>query len=219
LIRSGHIARRYGRKAGLLRHFWALTQYHLGLLRRFRRVDWRRAGRLVFVCQGNICRSAYAEAVARRAGLDTASFGLAAADGSPAHPDMVRLAGAAGLDLAGHRARGPSVLTLSPADVLLGLEVRHARALAELARSSGAQLSLLGLWGGRPRPHIEDPYGLSEVYLRTCMGLIDDAVQHIAGLCRPAGPGGRDPRQAGPAPGPGCGGALAGRDRRHPLSG
>jgi protein-tyrosine phosphatase len=45
---------------------------------------------------------------------------------------------------------------------------------------SGVQISLLGLWCDPPRPHIEDPYGLSEEYFSTCFGFIDEALNRIA---------------------------------------
>ena len=37
--------------------------------------DPAKVRRLVFVCHGNICRSAYADVLARRAGMNVASFG------------------------------------------------------------------------------------------------------------------------------------------------
>jgi protein-tyrosine phosphatase len=43
--------------------------------------DPARVRRLVFVCHGNICRSAYAHVLARRAGARVASFGLSTATG------------------------------------------------------------------------------------------------------------------------------------------
>jgi hypothetical protein len=41
------------------------------------------------------------------------------------------------------------------------------------------QITLLGLWHSRPRPHIEDPYGLGEDYFETCFDIIDDAIQQV----------------------------------------
>jgi protein-tyrosine phosphatase len=178
------VARRYGRKQGLLRHGWFLVQDRLGLFRGLRAIDWGRAERLVFVCQGNVCRSPYAEARARALGVHAASFGLRARHGHPAHDLVARLAAGRGLDLAGHRAVAAAEVLLTAQDVLIGLEPWHARCLTALAREPGAQVSLLGLWGTAPRPHIEDPFGLGEDYFRTCLQVIDDAVGNIVRIAR-----------------------------------
>jgi protein-tyrosine phosphatase len=179
----GPIARQYGRKAGLARHWWFLWRYRLGLLPGFRAVDWSRVHRLVFVCQGNICRSPYAEASARAAGLCTSSFGLRATPGDQANPTLRRLAQ---YDLSEHRARDRSAVAITGQDLLLGMEPWHGWAL----RGSGAQVTLLGLWGTHLRPHLEDPFGLSDDYFRTCMRVIDDAVRHLARIIREnRGPG------------------------------
>ena len=57
---------------------------------------------------------------------------------------------------------------------------------------AGVPVTLLGLWAGHRRPHIEDPYGLSPAYHRTCIGLIDEAVAAVVGRLgghMAAGPG------------------------------
>jgi protein-tyrosine phosphatase len=176
-----YIAKQYGRKSGLLRHWWSLWRDRFGLLRSFRTVEWRRVERLVFVCQGNICRSPYAEARARASGLSNASsFGLNATPGLPAHSTMLRLSP---LELSQHRTRARSGLILTSQDLLIGMEPWHGQAL-RLLETGGAQVTLLGLWGAYRRPHIEDPFGLSDDYFRTCMSIIDDAVRQLAGFIK-----------------------------------
>ena len=59
---SDWICRNYGRKQGLLRSLYHSLMDRTGQYTRLGIVDWGRVERLVFVCQGNICRSAYAEA-------------------------------------------------------------------------------------------------------------------------------------------------------------
>src|SRR4051812_36705278 len=73
---SEEIQARYGRRAGWVRHHLARTLDRFGAFFPLRRIPWTEVERLVFVCQGNICRSAYADALARRAGLRSVSFGL-----------------------------------------------------------------------------------------------------------------------------------------------
>jgi protein-tyrosine phosphatase len=177
----GNIAQHSGRKMGLVRHWWFLGRYRLGLLPGFQPVDWRRVERLVFVCRGNICRSPYAEARARQAGLSASSFGLESGPPGPAEETIVRLAAAAGIDLSSHRSRSIADLDVGNRDLLLGMEPWHGWALRRLAAGPGAQVTLLGLWATPPRPHLEDPYGLSETYFATCMQIINDALEGIAG--------------------------------------
>ena len=43
-------------------------------------------------------------------------------------------------------------------------------------------MTLLGLWCGEPRPHIEDPYGLGDDYFDTCFALIDAATARLVSL-------------------------------------
>lgn len=173
------VERRYGRKQGLLRHGAARLAGLLGAWRPFANVELARVQRLVFVCQGNICRSAYAQARAEQLGLPSASFGLGAHSGVEADPHARAAALRRGTDLAAHRARTRADLQLTPADLVLAMEPAQLLKLRELV-PIGAQLSLLGLWSAEPRPHLEDPFGLSDAYFETCFGCIDDALQALA---------------------------------------
>jgi len=56
-----------------------------------------------FVCSGNICRSPYAEAAARRCGLTAISCGIATEKGLPADGTAITEAAQRGLDLTSHR--------------------------------------------------------------------------------------------------------------------
>lgn len=136
--------------------------------------DPARARRLVFVCHGNICRSAYAEAAARRLGAATASFGLSATAGAPAHPPVIAAAAARGIDLAVHRATPLGDFVPAPGDLFLVMEVRQLARLRRDQRFRDAAMDLLGRHAGTP--HIHDPYELSDAYLETCLNRIDRAV-------------------------------------------
>ena len=170
------IARAFGSPRGAVR---LALSYPQSLA--VRRVDLRLARRLVFVCHGNICRSAYAEAIAHQAGVNAASFGLSTTSGQPAHPPVVNAARGRGLDLAGHRATAAADYVWQEGDVLLAMEVRH---LGQIARSSAhnsalstAPRTLLGLWARVP--HIHDPYLLPDAYLETCLDRIDRAMARL----------------------------------------
>lgn len=189
---SNAIADRYGGKRGLLRHLAARLQQGSRGFRALQSVNWARADRLVFVCKGNICRSPYAEARARALGLPAASFGLEAAPGKPANPDAIATAAARGLDLTGHRTVPLPAFSVHPGDVLVGMEPWHAERLKQLEGPQPLSVTLLGLWTRSPRPHLQDPYGLSRAYFDTCFRIIDACIETLAEKYRDAGHGRRD---------------------------
>lgn len=163
---------------GFVRHRLHLTLYRMGCLRSFEAVDWNRVRRLVFVCKGNICRSPYAEAKARAVGMSASSFGLQATVGGMPNAAATEIARHRGVDLSEHRARRSEQFPLIPGDLLMAMEPWHARALKHRL-CTDIQLTLVGLWCHPPRPHIEDPYGLSESYFESCFSVIDDAIARI----------------------------------------
>lgn len=136
--------------------------------------------RMVFVCHGNICRSAFADVAARRAGLRVASFGLSTDAGKPAHPPAVAVAADLGFDLSVHRATRGSDFIPEPGDLLLAMETRQLRRLAREVRFDGVPRTLLGLYASPIVPHLHDPYGLGAPYMLTCLKRIEQAVGHLA---------------------------------------
>ena len=170
----------HGRTLGWAHHIGFSWLLSLGALRYFARVNWSDAHRLVFVCSGNICRSPYAEARARASGLRATSFGLTATSGSPANSMAITIAAERGVDLEPHRARTATDVVLSPHDVIVAMEPGQAWRLRRSTTIPGAQLTLLGLWADTPRPYLQDPYGMSSAYFRTCFALIDTAVRMMS---------------------------------------
>ena len=78
--------------------------YLFGKYGQFARIKWGQVKRLVFVCKGNICRSAYGEA-GGEAGVPAVSCGLQANSGSPADPIALVVSSQRALDLSLHRSR------------------------------------------------------------------------------------------------------------------
>jgi protein-tyrosine phosphatase len=135
----------------------------------------------VFICDGNICRSAYAAARAKKMGLPAVSGGLRATQDGPADPKAIKMAALRGIELASHRTRPAAAIGGLAGDLYLCMEPRQARSIAKLInRGPVGQVSLLGLWSHECRPFLQDPYGLREGYWHTCFDLIDSAVRRIA---------------------------------------
>lgn len=171
--------RRYGTFRGFIRLALGQCELACGRLNPWIRPDLGRVQRLVLVCLGNINRSAYGHALAERLGLPAASFGLSTSTGQPATAQAISTARILGLDLLAHRATDLSDFEILPGDLLLVMEIRHARILAPKVAGTGAQIALLGYWARPQRVHIHDPHTLDAEYFATCFGVIGNALQRL----------------------------------------
>lgn len=167
------IQQRFGSRRGLIRYLQAQVFWRLGGYRRFSRVP-EPVMRLVFVCTGNVCRSAYAERMARRQGLTSASFGLATDDGLPANKRMQHVGQEFGVDLGEHRTTSAESYRYRPGDFLLAMEPAQCEALVR--RFGDVPIALLGLWANNPRAYLHDPYSACDAYMHFCARLIESAV-------------------------------------------
>lgn len=134
--------------------------------------------RLVFVCQGNICRSAFAHVAAEATGLRAISIGLSTHTGRPAHGPAIAAAADLGFDLSLHRATAIADYRPAPGDLLLAMEVRQLHALAAVPQTAAVPKMLLGryVW---PFLHLHDPYELDDAYMRHCLRRIERAVRRL----------------------------------------
>ena len=137
--------------------------------------------RVVFVCTGNICRSPYAEYLARNLSdspdLEFASAGTIARPGSPASTTGVAAAAELGLDLTPHGATRLTAEVVVEADVIYAMEEEHLAPILQL--DPGARVELL-----RPDGEdIPDPYGADHATYLEIYRLIEHALsQRLAEL-------------------------------------
>lgn len=169
----------FGTYRGWVRLLLARGEQISGRLAGFQSVDWPAVERLVFVCRGNVCRSAYAAAIAAKQGFASASFGVSASTGATASPAAIRAAGRRGIDIEGHRACDMRDFEFRSGDLLATMEIRQGRQLLDRARPGSVQVTLLGNWSRPRRPHIHDPHRLSDEYLEHCFDIIDSAVERM----------------------------------------
>jgi protein-tyrosine phosphatase len=181
----GVIDSNHGTARGLVRSMLAQLEFVSGRLEPHTRPASARIDRLVFVCLGNINRSAFAEQVARALGANTCSIGLSTTTGAPAFHKAVETAPHFDLDLTRHRATDIKDFSVAPNDLLLAMEVRHARQLIA-AGIPPESIALLGHWASPHRIHLHDPHTLSDAYFRTCFTLIHSAVRGLVGEMRAA---------------------------------
>ena len=173
------ITKRFGTARGAIRLALSYGEIALGQ-GGVMRPDPAAVRRLVFVCHGNICRSAFAQAVARDAGLQATSFGLSTDAGRMAYEPATDFARSQGLDLSEHRAARAADFEPEAGDLLLAMETRQLRRMAGDPVLSTAPRTLLGLYASPPVPHLHDPYHLDADYLPVCLTRIQRAVVNLA---------------------------------------
>jgi protein-tyrosine phosphatase len=177
---NGWLRNNYGSRRGFLKIWWSRVQNLAGYYRDYRAVDWEGVERLVFVCQGNICRSAYAGARAEMQGNKAVSYGLATQAGLPANERAIEVAARRGIGLERHRTAPIEEYRPEAGDLLVAMEPWQASSLRDIYGTSSA-CTLLGLWGRPITPHIQDPYGATPEYFNHCFNNIDIAVNEILG--------------------------------------
>ncbi len=168
---------------GSIRAILSLTYFKIlnmfGFFRKYKKNNFRSVNRVVFICKGNICRSAYAEAVAKSIGINAISCGIYAVDSKPADENAILVANKLGINLHHHRTTPISKIDLKQNDLLLVMEPWQADAVASITNHS-YDISLLGLWMKPELPYIHDPYGSSSDYFEKCFNQIEQSVHGLA---------------------------------------
>lgn len=178
---SSLFATKFGTVRGFVRLMLDNIAMYAGLYRKYETIDWSSVRRLVFVCQGNICRSPYAHWLALCETDAVASLGLNTETGMPAYDMAMEAARIGGVDLTPHRTTDWNDFELRDGDLLLAMEMRHIRIIEQRPVDCDIQVGLLGLWC-RPRmPLLYDPHRLSPAYFATCYERIDRAVARVTG--------------------------------------
>lgn len=171
---------RFGTWRGLVRALLARAELTTGRLRPFQLHRPKSVRRLVFVCLGNICRSAYGHQVALAYGMNVASLGLSTTTGVGSPEQAVASAARHGVDMAGHRATDWADFVIEPGDLFLVMEVRQAHELRRrLGDRADVQVCLLGMWCAPVMPHLHDPFTLSDAYFDSCFQRVRQAVQAL----------------------------------------
>ena len=172
------INRRFGTFRGLVRAALAFAELGSGRLRAFRLRDPAAVNRVVFVCLGNICRSAYAHQIALTEGLNVASLGLSTTTGGSSPAEAVEAAERSQVPMAQHRATDFKDFAVQAGDLFLVMEVRQAHEMRRrLGNRSDVQVCLLGLWADPIMPHLHDPFLQSADYFDTCFKRVRSAVR------------------------------------------
>jgi protein-tyrosine phosphatase len=144
-----------------------------------RRNGTGRAGRVLFVCYGNICRSPLAEryAAALRPELQAASSGFHDTIGRSAPSWYQALAAERGVDLSACRSRRLDSDQVEWADLILLADTKNLARFRREFPGALPKATLLGLFAPRPRPSIEDPFDQEPDQARATIGHVMTAVE------------------------------------------
>ena len=172
--------KRVARRA--LLNAWESARYRL-LAKNF---DDGRIRHVVFVCKGNICRSAFAEYYLRLQFPDGAlrieSFGLDVDQGLFSPPEAVCVAKEFQLELELHRSKGVASCDVSNADLILPMEYGHYLRVKAMFPDEKSKIRLLrdfAPWPERLICNINDPYGCGENEFRRCFRRLQRALDGL----------------------------------------
>jgi len=155
---------------------------------------------LLFICKGNICRSPFAEALARRnipdgVGIDCRSAGIVVGEPQGCPQETLAAAERFGIDLSGHRSRRIDQGLVAAADMVFTMEAWQFSRLRKLFPQQKERMFLLPLFEGNPpersdtfsRLNIRDPYGRAIGDFIECFERIDVCLKGIFSVIRDAG--------------------------------
>lgn len=170
-----------------LQNAWESAMYLLSV----KKFDDGRIRHVVFVCKGNICRSAFAEYYLRRQVPDgdlwIESCGLDVDQGIFSPPEAVCVAKEFQIDLELHRSKGFASCDIHNADLILPMEYGQYLRLTAMFPGKRGNIRLLrdfAPWPERLICNIRDPYGSGENEFRRCFGrlqrVLDGLKNHVA---------------------------------------
>jgi len=138
---------------------------------------------VLFVCQGNINRSSYAELKAKQ--LFGSPFRFSSAGMLPRNPRgsppvAIAVAARHGVDMTAHRSRHASPALLEAADIVIAFDETNLNSIAARCPHLGRRVCLLGEAGVEADPQILDPEGKDEATFLSTYRRIDACLGRLA---------------------------------------
>ena len=152
-----------------------------GYFSKYKNIDLSRVKRIIFLCTGNVCRSAFAEWYAKgQTATRIVSYGVNALDGRKAHFLANYTADKQyNIDMQAHATQNISNHQFDEGDLIVGMEPEHLDAIKKFNMPEGVQFTLLGLWSDKSSPYIFDPYGMSADYFDKCFKVLTASIDNL----------------------------------------
>jgi len=171
----------FGSYRGMIRLILDTMKMWFGQYSTCEQVEWSKVQRLVFVCQGNICRSPYGHVLASKHGIDNVvSLGYATTTGLSANSQAMKVANERGTPLSNHVTTDINDFQFQDGDLLLVMEDRHLfKIAANNKQGKDVQVTMLGLWSTPKIALLYDPHTLSDEYFHQCYERIETATKNV----------------------------------------
>lgn len=169
----------YGGKKAFLRYWYhAVLNLLFGRYRQYGKMP-KDIKRIVFVCKGNICRSALAEWVFKsQSDIPCCSLGVDTTSGEDANERISSLAKAIGFNLSEHKTTAIKDFVVEQGDLYVCMEPAHLDPLT--TQLSTNKVFLLGLLENTKGVYIHDPYAACDEYARNCVKNIVTLASQLA---------------------------------------
>ena len=142
--------------------------------------------RILFVCTGNTCRSALADALARKIvverglqDVEVQSAGTSAWDGAPASDGALLVGMERGLDLSQHRAQTLTRGLVQNADLVLAMGPHHLERIEALGGTGKAHLLTDFASRGKSVRPVNDPIGGELDLYRITADELDQEIRRV----------------------------------------
>jgi protein-tyrosine-phosphatase/predicted ATP-grasp superfamily ATP-dependent carboligase len=154
-----------------------------------------KANKVLFVCHGNIARSAFASSYLQGRCRDNPKAfqarcgGVHGPGGRPADPRVIAIARRWGIELSSHRSRRLDDELVAWADVILVMDTTNLRDVRRRFPTAADKTYLLGLLDSRSAREIEilDPFGKDEATMEDTCSRIAVAIERLLLCVRPQG--------------------------------
>ena len=194
-VKERYIYRRLGAKAGPI-YLRLRTMDMAGIGSENEHRVPASAKSVVFVCFGNIMRSAMAEhwmiramREERRHDIEVSSAGMHATNGNSAHPWAQLAAEGAGLSLVNHRAKLLTREMVDQTDAILAMDFQNKSELLAQYPDAADRVFMLSAYADPPwkNREIPDPYFGDEEKTSDCCKAIDVCVRRLLATLEKAG--------------------------------
>ncbi len=142
---------------------------------------------ILYICTGNICRSAFADVLTRQLiqteytdlNINSCSAGTNTNDGLPANGDAIRISKNFKLDLSSHQTQSLTKELIDKSTIILAMEPSHVLKLSAISFASLKKTFLLSALDELKNISVIDPYAKSDQVFNDTFNRIKLSVEKL----------------------------------------